>query len=66
LVIEAFVAYVNARGPFGYTPLMYAAQTHRLACVQKLIQLGARLNASSVYGKTALMIACKDFLSDNS
>jgi ankyrin repeat protein len=47
---------------------MYAAQTHPLACVQKLIHLGAYLNASSVRGKTALMIACKDFLigSDNS
>jgi ankyrin repeat protein len=51
-------ADVNARGPDGMTPLMYAARDSSTPeIVQLLLEKGAEVNARSTYGGTPLMLA---------
>jgi len=52
-------ANVNTAGPFGRTPLMYAAVSYLLPLeeVKLLIERGADVNAKSASGQTALDIA---------
>ncbi len=50
-------AHVDAKDGLQGTPLMWAANQGRLACVEALIDAGARLNLANVYGRTALHLA---------
>ena len=52
---------LNARGPEGSTPFMYAALYSNAATLQKLLQLGADPNKRNDVNATALMWAARNF-----
>ena len=43
----------------GYTALMRAAEKDQYTCVEKLIQVGADVNAAAKFDKTCLLIAAE-------
>jgi len=52
---------LNARGPEGSTPFMYATLYSNAATLQKLLQLGADPNTRNDVNATALMWAARNF-----
>lgn len=53
-------AEVNARDPYGQTPLMYAASANAPEALRELLSGGAQVNAQSEAGWSALMYAARD------
>ena len=53
-------ALLNARGPEGSTPFMYAVLYSNLATLEKLLKMGADPNRKNDANATALMWAAKD------
>jgi ankyrin repeat protein len=51
---------LNARGPEGSTPFMYAALYGDAALLEQLVRMGAKVNAKNDAGATALMWASTD------
>src|SRR5437588_7785585 len=53
-------ALLNARGPEGSTPFMYAVLYANAATLAELLKMGADVNAHNDANATALMWAAKD------
>ncbi len=58
--MEAKPALLNARGPEGSTPFMYAALYADAAAIARLVKLGAEVNAHNDANATALMWVAHD------
>ncbi len=56
---------VNEKLKFGHTPIMVAAEYNNLEAVKYLVNIGANVNDTDEYGRTALFYACEMMIDSN-